>query len=353
VNLIGEHTDHQDGFVLPMAVDLATWIASVPREDRRVELTSLAISETRAFDLDDVSPERRSGGWIDYAAGVAWSLREAGMPLRGARGVIESDVPLGAGLSSSAALEVAVALTLLEEPGSLEPARLAELCRRAEADFVGLPCGMMDQLASVAGVEGHALLIDCRSREVRPITLPEDLAIVVLDSAVRRRLGETEYAERRRECEEAARRLGAGSLRDVTEEDLEWSGSSLPPTLRARAEHVVTENARVLAAADALEGGDLERLGNLVSASHASLRDRFEVSTPDLDRLVATAEGVDGVFGARLVGGGFGGSVLVLCRQSGVAELQRAVEADGDERQTGRQGVYVLRAVNGAETVEI
>jgi galactokinase len=350
VNLIGEHTDHQDGFVLPMAVDLATWIASVPTGSRRVELTSLAMGETRAFDLDAVSPERRSGGWIDFAAGVAWSLREAGVALRGVRGVIESDLPLGAGLSSSAALEVAVARTLLVDDGQLVPLRMAELCRRAEAEFVSLPCGIMDQLASVAGVEGHALLIDCRSLEVRPIPMPEELAVVVIDSGVRRRLGETGYAERQRECEEAARLLGVASLRDVTEEDLEWSDPPLPPALRARAEHVVTENERVLAAVNALERGDLELLGRLVSRSHVSLRDRFEVSAPELDRLVAVAEGVEGVFGARLMGGGFGGSVLALARPDAVEGLRRAVEKDG---VSGAGTVLVVRAAGGAGSIDL
>ena len=358
VNLIGDHTDYEGGFVLPVAVDLAVWIGSFPTGGRRVELTSFAFGQTRAFELDTVEPPGR-GGWIDYVAGVAWSLRTAGLELRGMRGAIDADLPLGAGLSSSAALEVAAALSMLADPGDQpSSAELAGLCRRAEDEYVGVPCGVMDQLASIAGRAGHGLLIDCRSLAVRPVRLPPAAALTVVESGVPRRLRDSAYAERRAQCREAARTLarrldGVATLRDVTTEQLEDAGGSLSPVLRARAEHVVGENGRVLAAADALERGDLPAVGDLLLASHRSLRDRFEVSCPELDALVDIAGGVDGVFGARLTGAGFGGSIVVLSRPDSVESLARTIERDYPAA-TGRTPVVrPVTASHGAEALEI
>jgi galactokinase len=283
VNLIGDHTDYNDGFVLPMALDLETVVRAHPRDDGELRLRS------------------DTPGWEPYADAVRAVLRTSA----GLEGTITSTVPVGAGLSSSATLEVALGLALAEAEGvDVSPLELALACQDAELLATGVPCGIMDQLASVAGVEGHALLIDCRSLEVRPIPLPAELAVVVVHSGVARELAGSEYAERRAACAAVAERLGLDALRDATPEQV---------ADEPRARHVVSENARVLAAADALAAGDLDSLGPLLSASHASLRDDFEVSTPELDELAAALEEA-GALGARLTGAGFGGCVVALAR---------------------------------------
>jgi galactokinase len=279
VNLIGDHTDYNEGFVLPLAVDLECTVRARPTDDGRIRLRSAEVGGTVDVAADGGMEPREVEGWGRYAAGVARVLRERGRPARGIDGVVASTVPVGAGLSSSAALEVAVALALCEAAEfELPPLELALACQEAELVATGVPCGIMDQLASVAGVAGHALLIDCRSLAVRPISLPAELAVLVVHSGVPRELAGSGYAGRRAACEAVAARLGLDALRDATPEQVEDE---------PRARHVVSENARVLAAAEALAAGrSADTLGPLLRESHESLRDDFEVSTPELDDVV-------------------------------------------------------------------
>jgi galactokinase len=329
VNLIGEHTDYNAGFVLPLAIDLGISIALLPADDRRVTLTLEATGETDGIDLDAIPP--RSGRWIDYVAATAWAMAAADLPVRGFRGVLVSDLPQDAGLSSSAALELASALALAggEEPGTDRMA-LARIAQRGENEYVGVACGLMDQFASAMGEDGAALLLDCRSLAYRAVPLPlDDVAIVVTHSGSTRRLERSAYNERRAQCEAAVAAIarnepGVATLRDVTPGMLDAASASLDPALERRARHVVEENARVLDAVAALEGRDVASAGRLLSASHASLRDLYEVSSPELDALVEIAETVPGVLGARLTGAGFGGCTIALVRREAVGRLTQA-----------------------------
>ena len=355
VNLIGDHTDYNDGFVLPMAIDRAVWIALRPRRDGRVELHSLDFGETAGFTLDD--PSLRAGqarahgeGWVEYVRGVAWALGDAGLETgSGWEGVVAGDVPLGAGLSSSAALELAAARAfagLARLPW--EPARMAKLAQRAENAWVGVNCGIMDQLISAAGRAGHALLIDCRSLGTRAVPIPANAAVVVLDTATRRGLVDSAYNERRAQCEAAARFFGVPALRDVSVEEFERRAPELDELTRRRARHVVTEDARVLAAADALAAGDVAAVGRLMDASHASLRDDFEVSSRELDAMVEVARAQRGCFGARMTGAGFGGCAVALVEAAAAATFASDT-AGRYERETGRRpAVYVCSASEGA-----
>lgn len=316
VNIIGEHTDYNDGFALPAAIDLSIFVAAAPREDRRVIARSLEMGETIEFDLD--APPAPSGEWGDYICGVALTLRRAGCELGGADLMISGDLPMGAGLSASAALEVAVAVALTALFGvTIDRVELAKLCQRAENEFVGAHCGVMDQYASCCGVEGHALLLDCRTLRAKPIAIAPSARLLVCDSMVRHKIAGGEYNRRRAQCEQAvallAERLpGIAALRDVSHEQLERHADALPALLLRRARHVIGENARTLQAAAALERGDLCECGRLMDLSHASLRDDYEVSCPELDALVSIARGLAGVHGARMMGGGFGGCVISL-----------------------------------------
>jgi galactokinase len=359
VNLIGEHTDYNQGLVLPAAIALDISIALRPRRDRRVELHSLALGETRAFDLDDVKQRRSAGGtsrtWIDYVAGMAWALGGADIELRGLQGVIESRLPVGSGLASSAAFLLASAWALMDHENRPlpSPEHLAALAHRAEEEFVGVRSGVMDQLAASLGRVGHALLIDCRSLKVEAIPLPKGVVLVVCDSGVPRRLSESAYNERRAQCEEGVRLLrqrhpGVESLRDVQLETLERWRSDLPETIASRCEHVIRENDRVRAAVRVLRSGALGEIGPLFSASHASLRTLFEVSSPELDTLVEIASGIDGVVGARLTGAGFGGCTVNLVRPEAVDMFRETVTRHYAERTGGTATIHVVKTANGA-----
>ena len=357
VNLIGDHTDYNDGFVLPMAIDRAVWIALRPRADARVEAHSLDFSDDLSFDANDVTHGER--GWGEYVRGTAWALGEwaarHGAELHGWEGVIAGDVPLGAGLSSSAALELAVARALAATSSlSWEPAQVARLAQRAENEWVGVNCGIMDQLISAAGVAGHALLIDCRSLVTRAVPLPADVAVVVLDTATRRGLVDSEYNERRTRCEGAAHHFGVRALRDVTERMFAERASTMDDVTRRRAWHVVSENARVIAAAEAFGTGNVRRVGELMTESHRSLRDDFEVSRPELDAMVEIALAQEGCHGARMTGAGFGGCAVALVARDDAERFAVAV-AKRYERDVGlTPSVYVCAAVAGAsvESVE-
>ena len=341
VNLIGDHTDYNDGFVLPFALDRSCIVAARPAETVRVR--SLDTGDVVELAADgSVAPAGVLPAWGRYVAAVIRELAVLGRPPAGMDAVLASDVPSGAGLSSSAALEVACALALSAAGAwRTSSAALAEACRRAEELATGVPCGIMDQLASLGGREGHALLLDCRSLEIRPVPLPPELAVVVVHSGVSRSLDASAYADRRRACERLARRLGVPTLRDATEAQV-----ATEPLGR----HVVRENARVLAAARALEEGDLEGLGRLLDESHASLRDDFAVSTPELDALVAELVRA-GALGARLTGAGFGGCAVAVCE----ADVADAIARRATERYAERSGrtptAFRCRAVEGAGTV--
>ena len=312
VNLIGDHTDYTGGFVLPMALELGTTVEFEPDSSAtEITLESAAEREPAVVPLDVTDPAGVEPGWARYVAGVVWAVR----PASGGRGRITTTLPVGAGLSSSAALEVAVALAVGFEG---EPLPLAEACQRAEQAASGVPCGIMDQLASAAGVDGHALLIDCTTRAVTPVALPpaEECEVVVVHSGQQRALAGSAYAERRAQCEAAAAIVGP--LRDATPRDLD---ASEDPVVRARARHVVTENGRVEAFVHAMQNHDLDGAGRLMLASHASLRDDFDVSTPVLDRLVEQLAATPGVFGARLTGAGFGGCTVALARPGALGDI--------------------------------
>ena len=313
VNLIGDHTDYNDGFVLPMAIDREVCIAGRARDDRRVSVYSIDFDEDATFALDGGSPRQAEGSWVEYLRGVAWALDDGGRPTSGWEGVVAGNVPVGAGLSSSAALELATARVFSAVNGVVwQPVSMARLAQRAENEWVGVNCGIMDQLISAAGTSGHALLIDCRTLETRAVAIPETVAVVVLDTGTRRGLVDSEYNERRAQCEEAAALFGVPALRDVDMLTFAERAGELDPVTRKRARHVVTENARTLEAASQLEERNLARVGALMDESHVSLRDDFEVSRPELDAMVAIAREHDGCIGARMTGAGFGGCAVAL-----------------------------------------
>lgn len=350
VNLIGEHTDYNDGFVLPCAIDRGTVVAAGPRADGRIVSVAADHGETRDEFSVAGRPERLGApAWANYVRGVAAVIGES-QSLAETSLAIAGDVPQGAGLSSSASLEVAVALALSAQAGLKLPAeRLALAGQQAENGFVGISCGIMDQLASGRGEAGHALLIDCRSLAVTPVPIPASLALVVIDSRIRRGLVGSAYNERRRQCEAAARHYGVAALRDLDEDTLLEQRGDLDAVTFARARHVVTENARVLAAAAALADGDVPCLSALMAASHASMRDDFEITIPAIDRLAeiaATAAGNRG--GARMTGGGFGGCVVALM-ESDVAEVViEAVRRDYLSPDGEPAAIHVFRASAGA-----
>jgi galactokinase len=356
VNLIGEHTDYNDGFVMPVAIDRWVWIALRPRDDARVSAFSVDLREAAELDLGAL---RRGGeGWAEYLKGTAWALQEAGHHLRGFEGVLTGDVPIGAGLSSSAALEMATARAFAAVSDlRWDAARMARIGQRAENEWVGVRCGIMDQMASAGGREGHALLIDCRTLAMTPVPLPPEVAVLVLDTSTRRGLVDSAYNERRAQCEQAARHLGVPALRDASTIDLQDVSAfqaGRPPLTGAvlrRARHVVTENDRALRAAEALREGDIQEVGRLLDESHRSLRDDFEVSSPALDAMVASARRAPGFLGARMTGAGFGGCVVALVRKVDRGAFVASVEASY-ARETGfTPRIHPCRASNGAEVV--
>jgi galactokinase len=354
VNLIGEHTDYNDGFVLPVAIDRAVWIALAPRNDRTIIVHSLDFDAEGRFSLDELadedgSPNNDGSGWIEYLKGTAWSLADAGHGLSGWEGILVGDVPVAAGLSSSAALEMATARAFAAA-GSLDwdPAGMAKLGQRAENRWVGVNCGIMDQLISAAGRARHALLIDCRSLETRPVPFPPGVAVVILDTATRRGLVDSAYNERRGQCEAAARFFDVSALRDVTPDTLLQRAAELDEPVLSRARHVVTENDRTLRAVEALDQADLVALGRLMAESHASLRDDYEVSSDALNAIVECASAHEACFGARMTGAGFGGCAVAIIRSEAAEAFVPAVSASY-KKKTGHQPMlYVCQASDGA-----
>jgi galactokinase len=352
VNLIGEHTDYNDGLVMPVAIDREIRLAWVPSGDRRVEIELLATGERGGFDLDAIGPA--TGAWIDYVAGVARALETAGARTLGFRAVLASDLPSGAGLSSSAALELAAAWALSGGRPALPSMDLARLAQGAENEYVGVRCGLMDQFAVVHGIAGSALLLDCRSLAWRPVPLPQGLRVVVCHSGARHSLARSAYNDRRADCERAVARIAERegpsirSLRDVDDGMLERNRDGLDAIAYRRARHVVDENARVTATETALHAGDLDAIGRLFAASHASLRDLYEVSSDALDSLVEIANDVDGVVASRLTGAGFAGCTVNLVDPGAVEAFRMAVEREHPRRTGLTPLVLVVEAADGA-----
>ena len=376
VNLIGEHTDYNDGFVLPIAVDRAVWIAAAACVSHLATIVALDFDQASTFRITELKPGSDSGwiayatprsadfsrpssapGWAAYPAGVAWSLREAGCSLSGIDAVFASNVPIGAGLSSSAAVEVAFATAWEHLNGfTLGRPDLARLCQRAENEYVGVMCGIMDQAISALGRAGHALLLDCRDLSTQHVPLPPGYAVVVGDTKVKRSLASSAYNERRAQCEEAVHILRAHdpsirALRDVTPESLSKYEHELPEVVRKRARHVVSENARVLESVEALKCGDLDTFGRAMLASHTSLRDDYQVSCRELDAMVEAALRVKGVVGARMTGAGFGGCTVSLVRDDAVEQFLNEVPAAYQDTTGIEPAVYVCRASDGAAPI--
>lgn len=356
VNLIGEHTDYNDGFVMPAAIDLSVFVRVWPREDRKLDIHSENFNDTIEFDLDDPNPEPR-GHWSDYVVGVPVMLEQAGHRLHGAHLQIRGEVPVGSGLSSSAAVEVATACALTANSDlSIDKRELALLCQKAENEFVGARVGIMDQFTSLFGQARRALLLDCRSLEFRLLPLPDTVKLVICNTMVKHALASSAYNERRAQCEAGVRHLAqflpnVQALRDVTIEQLEQFGSDLDEVVYHRCRHVITENARVLAAADALEQHDLRAFGELMAQSHRSLRDDYEVSSAELDLMVDLARRVEGVYGARMTGGGFGGSTVNLVDADRVEQFKQSVP-QAYEQVTGLEPeIYVCEPSDGAEEI--
>ena len=347
VNVIGEHTDYNDGFVLPAAIDREVWLAVAPQDSAAVLAVSGAFDDPAEFWLGEW--DDKLDGWGGYLQGVAWALAEDGAELRGWRGAVVSDVPVGAGLSSSAALELATARAFAAlSDNEWDAVAAARTCQRAENKWVGVNSGIMDQLASSAGVEGHALLLDCRSLEIDAVPLPDGVALVVLDTSTRRELGASGYNDRRRECDEAADGLGVASLRDIGVEQLERRATDLSDLLVRRARHVVTENERTIAAAAAMRDQDPQGLGELMVESHRSLRDDFEVSGDELNAIVDIAVELDGCHGARMTGGGFAGCAVALVAVDGVRQFCADLERRYAEQTGLRAETHVCVPVDGA-----
>ena len=353
VNLIGEHTDYNDGFVLPMAIDRRTFVAIAPREDRQVRVAAVAMNDAAEFKIDEPT-DLSSHKWAKYVAGVAWTLQRRGIDLRGADMMIDSDVPIGAGLSSSAALEVAAGKALIAIADvTINPKQLALAAQKAEHDFVGAKVGIMDQLAATFGQRQHALLIDCRSLETKEIPLANlHAAIVVCQTNVKHELASSAYNQRRAECEQGVELLrhrlpNIHALRDVSVADFEKYESELPEPVCRRCRHVITENERTAEAAKALERGDREQLGELMRQSHESLRNDYEVSCRELDLMVEIASRHEGVFGARMTGGGFGGCTVNIVRHE---ELPAFTQTATEEYRAATQrelDIYVVEADDG------
>jgi galactokinase len=354
-NLLGGHTDYNDGFVLPVAIDRAAWIAAASIEAHEAHLHALDMDDVATFSLDVIPPA--AGDWADYPRGVAWALKERGFALQGMEAVLSSTVPVGSGLSSSAAIEVAFGYTWQLLSGfELELRELALTCQRAENGYVGVNCGILDQMASAMGAEGHARLLDCRTLESELVPMPGGIAVVVADTKVRRQLASSEYNVRRAQCEQAVEILGEylpgiQALRDVTLEELERHKARLPEIVYRRARHVVADNGRVLAAAAALRDGDVVQVGELMKACHISLRDEYEVSSPELDVLAEAGWAVEGCYGARLTGAGFGGCTVSLVAQGAVDGFEAHVAKAYEAAFECKPDIYACRVASGVSQV--
>lgn len=352
INLIGEHTDYNQGFVMPAAIQFRCWTAIASTNDRTFEIHSANLQESRRFDLDH---PKRLGDWSDYVQGVALMLEQSGIRLTGARILISSEVPIGSGLSSSAALEVSAGLAMLDnQPKAWSRRLLALSCQRAESEFVGARCGIMDQFVACHARDACSILLDCRSLETQFLPIPEHVRLVICNTMVKHANAAGEYNTRRAECEAGVRLLGQkfpglASLRELDLPEFAEAQHLLPRVLQQRCRHVLYENARVLAAAAALEKADLETLGMLMAESHRSLRDDYEVSSPELNVMVDLASRFPGTYGARMTGGGFGGCTVNLVAKDKVDEFQDTITAAYREQTGIAAETYVSAACHGAE----
>ncbi len=352
VNLIGEHTDYNDGFVFPMAIERATWIALRPRYDRFIYLHSIDHGETMTMNLDHFDKENMS--WREYPKGVVHVLQQQGHVLHGWEGVTCCDVPMGAGLSSSASYELAIARACTEVAGiSWDGKRMALAAQKAENEWVGVKCGIMDQLISALGKQGCALFIDCRTLDAKPAALPDGTAVLILDTMTRRGLVESAYNERRAQCKAGAGHFGVGALRDVSVAQFEARSGELDPVSRKRVRHVVYENQRTLDALAAMQGNDAKTLGRLMDESHASLRDDFQVTNDALDTIVTIVRKQDGCFGARMTGAGFGGCAVALV----ATDLAGAIADNAQSAYHATTGlkpvIYVCTPTEGTSRMEL
>ena len=356
VNLIGEHTDYNDGFVMPAALNLYTYVAVSPRADRKLRVYSENLGEMCDLELNSI-PLGRVGHWSDYVRGVAGVFESSGYRLRGADLAIISDVPLGAGLSSSAALEVSTAFALLSNSQiSVDLTTVAKMCQKAEHLYAEMRCGIMDQFISCHGRAGHALMLDCRSLDFELLPIPPHIRLMVCNTMVRHEHASSGYNTRRHECEVGFRTLsealpGICALRDVTLDDLENHSHHLSDVIYKRVRHVVTENDRVKKAATALEMGDIAEFGRLMADSHRSLRNDFEVSTLELDLMVELSNGQEGVYGARMTGGGFGGCTINLVEAAHAQEVQQRLEQRYGARTGLRPTILICETSDGAGAV--
>lgn len=360
VNLIGEHTDYNDGFVLPVALDKDVRVIFRPRTDRRVRLYAVEFDTWADFDLDSLAFDEEVF-WANYTMGVAWALEEAGIRLTGLEGVVSGNIPRGSGLSSSAGLEISNALALLsaaEATDALSGPQIAKAAQHAENAFVGVNCGIMDQFISTLGQEGHALLIDCRSLDYRAVPFPEDASLVIGNTKASRSLANSAYNERRAQCEEGVAALqsvlpGITALRDVTSAQLEEHKGLLSPVVYRRCRHVIGENERVMETVEALAAGDLAEVGRLMNASHESLRYDYEVSSEALDAMVEAMRTVPGCLGARLTGAGFGGCAVALVSRGHERAVRDAIFEHYAKAMNIWPEVYISPASPGARLVSL
>ena len=361
VNLLGEHVDYNQGVVLPIAIDRAVTLAAAATSDETVTLNALDLEEQVSFKLSNIDKKcdlngNPLPGWALYPAGVAWSLQQAGLPLSGMQAAYSSDIPIGAGLSSSAAVEVAFAATWQALCGwKLDKMELAKYCQRAENDYVGVSSGLMDQFASACGVEGKVLCFDTRSLEWKPLDLPPGTTVIIADSGIRHRLATSAYNERRSACEQAVLLLRKylptiQSLRDISTVEFAAYSMYLPAEIARRAEHVVKEIHRVDQAMIALQRGDAAMFGGFMFASHKSLRDLYEVSIPELDSLVQIARGLPGIYGARLTGAGFGGCTVNLVEEKNAATFMDGLRESYRVKTGNETKVYLCKPSSGVQT---
>lgn len=357
VNLIGEHTDYAGGFVLPAAIDFGTIASVTPSQDGRIEIWSENFAEGITYAAAEL-PRARQDHWSDYPLGVLASLRSAGVEVPPFRMVLDGNVPLGAGLSSSASVEVASALALLSLTGStLDRVEIAKLCQRAENEYVGASCGIMDQFIACNGAENHALLLDCRSLQFRLAPIPDHVSLVIANTMVKHSIAGGEYGTRRAEVEEGTgilrrHRPEIALLRDATPEDLEQWGAEMPENVMRRCRHVITENLRTAAAADALEAGNLKKLGDLMAAAHMSYRDDFEASCEEVEQMMEAAHRLPGLIGARLTGGGFGGCTVNLVERESAEPFAKDLH-EAYRAATGLEAeIYLCHASAGAHEIK-
>jgi galactokinase len=358
VNLIGEHTDYNEGFVLPAAIDSYCWIAAAPRTDGKISLYSDNMQDGKEADLGDLWSQR-TGSWTDYPMGVAWALGEAGQKLKGANIYITGEVPLGSGLSSSAALEIAVGYALLDvSQHRIDRTELALTCQRAENEFVGARCGIMDQFISVHGQAGCAVMIDCRSLEHECFRIPPGIRLVVCNTMVKHEHSDGEYNVRRSQCEEGVRCLSEifpriRTLRDLARGQLEENKARLRDVIYRRCRHVISENDRVLQTVEGLRSGNILEISRLMRDSHESLRNDFEVSCTELDILVEIASSKAGVYGARMTGGGFGGCTINLVEASMVDDFVQQVRQEYEQNTGLHSKIHIYEASQGAQAAEL